>query len=178
MLLEILNTVFAGLTFAVIAVTAVAATVQLRHLRSSTQITALIRLLEDWKQPEFQAWTQFVRRELPQRVGDAEFMSGLLEPRPDRSVHPELHICDYFEQLGSYFKYGMLDLKSYLDVASFTISDLYRNAKPCIDKMRELRGESLYENFEYLAVQCELWNKRHPHGSYPRGLPRFADIVR
>jgi hypothetical protein len=176
--LETLNTVFAGLTFVVIAVTAVAATVQLRHLRSSTQITALITLLEDWKQPDFQSWAQFVRRELPERMRDPEFVRGLLDPRPDRSIHSELHICDYFEQLGSYFKYGMLDLSSYLDVAAFTIADLYRNAKPCIDKMRELRGESLYENFEYLAVQSELWNKRHPKGAYPRGLPRFADIAK
>lgn len=174
--LEALNTLFAGLTFAVIAVTAIAATIQLRHLRSSTQITALIRLLEDWKQPEFQSWTQFVRRELPSRVQDPEFMKSLLDPRPDRTIHPELHICDYFEQLGSYFKYRMLDLNSYLDVASFTISDLYRNAKPCIDKMREVRGDTLYENFEYLAVQCQLWNQRHPRGAYPRGLPRFSDL--
>jgi hypothetical protein len=103
-------------------------------------------------------------------------MQSLLDPRPDRAIHPELHICDYFQQLGSYFKYRMFDLDSYLDVASFTISDLYRNAKPCIDKMREERGDSLYENFEYLAVQCQLWNQRHPRGAYPRGLPRFSDL--
>lgn len=174
--LETLNTIFSGLTFAVIAATAITAVVQLRHLRASNQISALIRLLEDWKQPEFQQWTQFVRRELPARVRDPEFMAGLLELRPDRSVHPELHICDYYEQLGSYFKYSMLDLASFLDVASYTVSDLYRNARPCIDKMRELRGPSLYENFEYLAVQCLIWTKRHPQGAYPRGLPRFADI--
>lgn len=175
--LEALNTIFAGLTFAVIAVTAIAATVQLRHLRSSNQIFALVRLLEDWKQPEFQVWLQFVRRELPERVRDPEFMRTLLDPRPDRAIHPELHICDYFEQLGSYFKYHMLDASSFLDVASYTVADLYRNAQPCIDKMRELRGPALYENFEYIAVRGALWLKRHPNGNYPRGFPRFTDAL-
>lgn len=175
--LEALNTAFAGLTFAVIAVTAIAATIQLRHLRSSNQITAMMRLLEDWRQPEFQQWIQFVRRDLPEKVRDPQFMASLADPRPDRTVHPELHVCDYFEQIGSYFKYGMLDKKSYLDVACYTVSDSYRIAKPCIDRMRELRGPSLYENFEYLAVQGALWLKRHPNGAYPRGLQRFGDLT-
>jgi hypothetical protein len=174
--LEALNTAFAGLTVAVIAVTAIAATIQLRHLRSSNQISALIRVLEDWKQPEFQEWIQFVRRDLPAKLQDPQFMEGLNEVRPDRSVHRELHVCDYFEQLGSYFKYGMLDLASFLDVACFTVSDAYRNTAPVIEKMREQRGPSLYENFEYLAVQGALWIKRHPNGTYPRGVPHFNDI--
>jgi hypothetical protein len=174
--LEALNTAFAGLTFAVIAVTAIAATIQLRHLRSSNQISALIRVLEDWRQPEFQQWIQFVRRDLPVKVRDPQFMAGLNEVRPDRTVHPELHVCDYFEQLGSYFKYGMLDPTSFLDVACFTVSEAYRNCKPCIEKMREIRGQSLYENFEYLAVKGALWIKHHPNGAYPRAFPRFSDI--
>ena len=37
---ETLNTIFAGGTFAVIAVTAIAAVVQLRHLRTSNQLAA------------------------------------------------------------------------------------------------------------------------------------------
>lgn len=176
MTLEALNTVFAGLTFAVIAATAIAATVQLRHMRASNQMSALIAVLEDWRTPELQAWVHFVRRELAEKLQDPAFVADLHERRPDRSVHLELQLCDYFEQLGSYFKNGLLDLRSYLDVSAYTVEDLYRHVQPVIEKMRETRGMSLYENFEYLAVQGALWNTRNPGGTYPAGLPRFTAL--
>jgi hypothetical protein len=81
--IEILNTAFAGLTFAVIAGTAITAVVQLRHLRASNQISALVTLLEDWKHPDMQAWVHFVRTELPQKTKDPAFMESLLDSRPD-----------------------------------------------------------------------------------------------
>jgi hypothetical protein len=87
-------------------------------------------------------------------------------------------VCDYYEQIGTYFKYGLLGQESFMDVACVTISSLYRNIQPCIEKMRSVRGESLYENFEYLAVQGLLWVRRHPQGSYPKRLPRFRNIDR
>lgn len=176
MTLEGLNTFFAGLTFAVIAVTAIAATVQLRHMRSSNQMAALIAVLEDWKTPELQSWVHFVRIELGNKLTDPRFVSELVEPRPDRRVHLELQLCDYFEQLGSYFKNGLLDMQSYLDVSAYTVQDLYERVQPVIEKMRETRGISLYENFEYLAVQGKLWIRRHPAGTYPPGLPRYNDL--
>lgn len=178
MTLEALNTLFAGLTFAVIAVTAVTATVQLRHMRASNQMAALIAVLEDWKTPELQSWVHFVRRELAGKLSDPAFLAGVAEPRPDRQVHVELQLCDYFEQLGSYFKYGLLDAQSYLDVGAYTVQDLYQRVQPVIEKMRESRGASLYENFEYLAVRGALWARRHPSGTYPHGLPRYKDLVK
>lgn len=178
MTLEAYNTLFAGLTFAVIAATAIAATVQLRHMRASNQMSALIAVLEDWKTPELQAWTRFVRNDLSEKLRDPAFVADLTERRPDRTIHLELQLCDYFEQIGSYFKYGLLDLRSYLDVSAFTVQDLYARVQPVIEKMREKRGISLYENFEYLAVQGALWVQRNPGGTYPPGLPRFNDLKR
>jgi len=49
MTLEALNTTFAGAAFAVIGATAIAAIVQLRHLRASNQINALLTILQDWQ---------------------------------------------------------------------------------------------------------------------------------
>ena len=176
--IEVINTAFAGLTFAVIAATAITAVVQLRHLRASNQILALVTLLEDWKRPDMQAWVHFVRNDLPHKTQDPAFMEGLMVARPDRNIHPELHVCDYYEQVGTFFKYGLLDQQSFMDVGCVTIASLYRLAQPCIEKMRIDRGASLYENFEYLAVQGLLWSRGHPHGNYPKRLPRFSAIDR
>lgn len=176
MQLELLNTIFSALTFLVIATTAIAAVVQLRHLRASNEISTLVTLLEDWKRADFQAWTHFVRFDLPDKLKDPAFMKGLEDQRPDRTAHPELHLCDYYEQLGAYFKHGLLDQQTFLDVGATTIPTLYRYVQPVIETMRVTRGPSLYENFEYLAVQGLLWNKRHPKGAYPKRLPRFKEI--
>ena len=42
--------------------------------------------------------------------------------------------------------------------------------------MRRTRGDALYENFEYLAVRGVLFDRAHPHGCYPRGTPRIAEL--
>ena len=178
MTLELWNVVFSAATFVVIAITAIAATVQLRHLRASNQLTALVTLLEDWQKPEMQAWVEFVRGgELTQRLQDPGYLRNLSETRGDRALHPWLHICDYYEQLGSYVKYGLVDKPSFFDVACITVSSLYRALRPCIERLREVRdNRALFENFEYLAVEALLWIKAHPNGAYPAGVPHYDEL--
>lgn len=178
MTLEALNTVFSGLTFVVIAVTAAAASVQLRHLRASNQLTALITILEDWQKPELQRWVRFVRNELPQRVRDPAYLDSIGTHSADRDLHPWLHVCDYYEQIGSYLRYGLMDKTSFLSVGCTTVSSLYAIVEPCVERMRAARGSnSLFENFEYVAVLGKRWEREHPDGTWPRGLQRFKDLV-
>ena len=177
MTLEAVNTLFSALTFMVIAVTAIAATVQLRHLRSSNQLAALVHLLEDWQKPELQRWVSFVRIELPEKLRDPAYLASIVPHRSDRTMHPWLHLCDYFEQMGSYFKYGLVDADAFLDTSGGQVLRLYTSLKPCIAALRAESGPSMYENFEYLAVQAILWNRRFPEGRYPTNVPRFDEIT-
>lgn len=126
MTLEALNTAFAGGTFLVIAATAAAAVVQLRHLRSSNQLSALVTILEDWQKSEMQGWVQFVRHELPKRFEDPGYLNSLDQLGIDRTAHPWLHVSDYYEQLGSYVKYGLIDRTALMDVGSANIETFYR----------------------------------------------------
>ena len=178
MTIEIWNVIFSAATFIVIAVTAIAATIQLRHLRASNQLTALVTLLEDWQKPEMQSWVQFVRGDgLARRLQDPEYLGNLSETGRDRALHPWLHICDYYEQLGSYLKYGLVDKPSFFDVSSITVSALYKALLPCIERLREVtNNRSIFENFEYLAVQASLWIKAHPNGAYPAGVPHYDEL--
>jgi len=178
MTVELWNVVFSAATFVVIAVTAIAATVQLRHLRASNQLTALVTLLEDWQKPEMQSWVSFVRGgELAERLKDPDYLRSLEGIRRDRTIHPWLHVCDYYEQLGSYVKYGLVDKPSFFDVSCVTVRALYEEIWPCIARIREVaNNDSIFENFEYLAVEAVLWLKSHPRGAYPKGVPRYAQL--
>jgi len=171
------NVLFSAATFVVIAITAIAATIQLRHLRASNQLSALVTILEDWQNPEMQRWVEYVRGgALAEKLKDPAYLQSLPATRADRNLHPWRHVCDYFEQLGSYVKYDLIDKASYLDVSCTIVRHLYETIEPCIQTLREWSGsDAIYENFEYLAVQSVLWMRSHPN-SYPAGLPRFNEL--
>jgi hypothetical protein len=171
---EILNAIFSGLTLVVFVVTAIAAVVQLRHLRSNTSLQGLTMVLQDWQKPEMQAWIRYVRLELPEKLKDPAFCDEFRgAARRDRTRHPELHVCDYWEQCGTYIKYGMIDRLTFLDSSCTTIVTLWQCVYPAVVIMRERGGPSVYENFEFLAVLSKQWIAAHPNGAYPANMPRW-----
>ena len=172
---EVLNAIFSGLTLVVFVVTAIAAIVQLRHLRSNTSLQGLTMVLQDWQKPEMQAWIRYVRVELPEKLKDPKFCDEFRR-RLDRVHHPELHVCDYWEQCGTYIKYGMIDRVTFLDSSCTTIVRLWESIYPAIAIMRERGGPSVYENFEYLAVLSKQWINSHPNGAYPANMPRWDEL--
>lgn len=176
MTLQLINTAFAGATLIVIAVTALAATVQLRHLRASNQLVALTTVLNDWQRTQLQEWMRYVRFELPNKLNDADFVESLKAPMLDRTQHPELLLADYFEVVGCCIKRGLLERDAYVDAMCGPVLVSYRSVLPVFATMREATGSpAIYENFEYLATECLLWLKRHPAGCYPKRFPHFAD---
>jgi hypothetical protein len=87
MSLELVNTLATFGTFLVIAATAIAAIVQLRHARSSNHIAALNELRETRETPNFQAANQFVSGQLAAKLQDPAFRyatNASPTPRPPR----------------------------------------------------------------------------------------------
>jgi len=68
----------------------------------------LLKVLDDWRDPEFQRIVAYVRNELPQKLLEPGFLDDL-EHVHDQEKHPELAICAWYEQIGSYMKHGLLD---------------------------------------------------------------------
>ncbi len=62
---EILNTIAAIGTFLVIAATAIAAVVQLRHMRASNQLEGLLSVLARVEDANFNRWLTDTQRQLP-----------------------------------------------------------------------------------------------------------------
>jgi hypothetical protein len=177
MSLEVLSTVFAGLTFAVIAATAIAAIVQLRHLRASNQMNALLALMELWQSPEMQRYFQYTYSELPNKLKDPEFLDDYGGGPMRRADHPELMVADFWEQIGTFAKHGLLQEASWLDAASSQVLRSWQIMEPLIAARRKKDGSrAAFENFEYLAVRAALWTLRYPDGNWRRGLPRMADL--
>jgi hypothetical protein len=170
------NAIVSTATLVVVAVAAVAAFRQLRHLRSQTAMAALLKILEDWRDPDMRRVLAYVRMELPKKIREPGFLDSLDAAPVDRGAHPELELCDWYEQLGSYLKYGVVDEAMLLDVGGSSANALWALLEPVIVRMRRTRSDALYENFEYLAVRGALFDRAHPDGCYPRDTPRMADL--
>jgi len=169
------NALISTATLLVVAGAAFAALRQIRQLRAQTTLAGLLKVLDDWRDPEFQRTMSYVRHELPQKVHDPAFLEDL-DDHLDQVKHPEIMICAWYEQIGSYIKYGLLDERIMMDVASGSTNAMWQALEPVVERMRRTRGDALWENFEYMAARGVLWQRAHPGGCYPRDTPRMAAL--
>jgi len=161
-------------TFLVIAITAIAAVIQLRHIRGANQLTGLLHLTEAWRGDAIQQANKFIHEELPTRLRDANYRAELMAPDPSRRTHPELLVADLLEQTGSYIKYGMIDGQQFLDIVAGYVTHMWDCLKGVVALRRvATNSSSLYENFEYLAVLAQDFYAKHKGGNYPPGVRRL-----
>lgn len=172
MSLELLSAIASVGTFIVIAATAIAAIVQLHHLRGSNQIVALNEFREAFESPELRAARQ-ATKDLSARLDDPAVRRELLtDPMPD-SMQSFQFVGRLMETLGGYVKHGIVSEAIVCDLWSPPVVSFWDRMAPAIVIMRRTRGDSLYENFEMLACMSQRWMDRHPT-NYPKDLPRIA----
>jgi uncharacterized protein DUF4760 len=167
------NAVVSTVTLLVVAGAAFAALRQIRQLRAQTTLAGLLKVLDDWRDPEFQRILSYVRNDLQQKLQDPAFLDDL-DHGLDQVKHPEVAICAWYEQIGSYMKHGLLDERVMMDVASSSTNTAWHALEPVIMRMRRTRSDALWENFEYMAARGILFERAHPNGCYPRDTPRMA----
>lgn len=174
--IELLNAIVSAATLVVVAAGATAALIQLRHLQTSNQLTALLGIMNQWNLPAVQAALRELKQ-IPDYMEDPAYVAMLRTPNAiDRASHPEFLALDLWEQIGTYCKHGLINESVLLDITSAQVGSAWRLAQPVIAVLRESRGPSAFENLEYLAVRAKQWEMRNPNGLYPAGLPRFADL--
>jgi hypothetical protein len=157
-------------TFVVIAATAFAALVQLRHIRSANQLSGLLHFTSVFESESIQSANKFVHHELEKRLADPAFVRELLEVNTDRRDHPGLRVCDFLEQQGSYIKFGMIDREQYIDLVGEYVLSMWRALHKVVAVRRLARDTgTMYENFEYLASLASK-AKSTPQ-VYPHGIP-------
>lgn len=177
MSLALVNT-FATLgTFVVIAVTAIAAIVQLRHARSSSHIAALNGLRETRESADFQAASSFVRGVLPAKLEDPAFRYQLAVPaaRTDENrplIAKASLVGNYYEQLGVLVNAGLVERELLLQVFVEPIIEAWRSLAQ-VAAIHRRRSPAAWEHFEYLTVLAQDWKAAHPQGTYPAGVRRL-----
>lgn len=169
------NAIVSTVTLLVVAGAAFAALRQIRQLRAQTTLAGLLKVLDDWRDPEFRRTMSYVQNELQEKLRDPSFMEEY-DHTLDPMKHPEMAICAWFEQIGSYIKHGLLDERVMMDVASASTNGMWHALEPVVERMRRTRSNALWENFEYMAARGILFERAHPNGCYPRDTPRMADL--
>lgn len=178
MSLELVNT-FATLgTFVVIAATAIAAIVQLRHARGSNQIAALNELREIDASIEVEDARHFVRSELNVKLRDPDFRYQLL----NRSVRSDenrpllakiLLLGNYYEAMGVLMKARLVDSELAMEQWGAAVTLDWKHLAPIVAMFRREHGAGQWENFEYATVLAQNWISAHPSGAYPSGIRRI-----
>jgi hypothetical protein len=176
MSLEAWNTLAAFGTFLVISASAIAALVQLRHLRTGNQLSGLIAVFGMLQDPSVRELLSFIRHELPQRMKDPDFRASLLEIPVDRRKHPELYICDMYNHIGSFVRSGLIDEHTYLQTDWYNVNLYWGLLADSIALVRTNRPY-VFENFEYLAARAKKWIQEHPDGDYPSTEQRLLSVA-
>jgi hypothetical protein len=178
MSLELISSIASVGSFVVIGASAVAALIQLRHLQSSNQLQAMLAINDRWSGPEMRKIAQYVRYELPERIASQEYATSLLKNSRDSEKHPELLLCDLWEQIGALVKYGFVKEAPFLDLAGGQVTANWEVLAPAIGILRrrnpDVEDLAGWENFEYLAARARAWQRAHPRGNYPKGEQRLS----
>jgi hypothetical protein len=174
MSLEAWSTVASLGTFVVIAATAIAALVQLRHTRSSNQIAAITEMRETLESERFGQARRFVAEQVPKLLADPAERDKL----GDRIFPPEIDavrdVANFFEAMGAFVKLGIVDQALVCDLWDGVVFGWWKQLEPIIVIRREVSDRGLWANFEYLAVICEK-SLSETHGDhYPRGMRRMT----
>ena len=161
-------------TLIVIAASAVAAVIQLRHMRSSNQLSATLGLMERWATPQFRELMKFVfLGGLDRRLAEPAYRSELMNQRADINAHPELDMLGFWETIGSLVKMGYISEAAFFDQAGPLTVEAWSKLSPVIAIMRRGGDMRIFDNFEYLASRAKKWEAAHPGSEFPFGTPRL-----
>jgi hypothetical protein len=175
MSLELWQTIASFLTLAVIATTVVPAVLQIRHLSSNNQIQSLLTLEDEFRADDMQKAFHYVQHDLASKLDDPQYRADLARLGfVDREVHPEMQVCNWFEQIGTFVKNGMVAETAFFELFGRLVDRYWDLLSPAIAIMRRRRGPQQYQNFEYLTARYRMWAAKHPSGSYPSNTARLT----
>ena len=89
----------------------------MRHLSSNNQIQSLLSLEHDFNEPHLQAAFHYVQHDLDERLQDPAYRNelsriGFIDPQQ----HPEMKVCNWFDQMGTFVKNGMVGERAFFEL--------------------------------------------------------------
>ncbi|MDP9112036.1 MAG: DUF4760 domain-containing protein [Candidatus Eremiobacteraeota bacterium] len=178
MSLELFNSLATFGTFLVIAATAIAALVQLRHARSANQIEAINHLMQKFESADYHSALNFVITALAKKWQDPDFRYQLANRvarnRENQILISQINlVANSHEDLGLLVKRRLIERDMALDLFSPNALQAWKNVEAVAAALRRTDA-SAWENFEYFVVLSQDWQAAHPDGTYPPGIRRLA----
>jgi Domain of unknown function (DUF4760) len=174
MSLEVLNSAAAMGTFIVIGATAIAAVVQLRHLRASNQLQGLLTVLARVEDASFNEWVTASRRVIAERLPDPVYRKSIVDGTFETMDNPWLNLANSYEWVGSLVRQGLISEVAFMDIYSSVVIRAWEIVEEVTALRRREKGPAIWENFEYIYVRAKQWETRYPDGLYPRTVQRAA----
>ena len=172
MSLELVSIITSAGTFIVIAATAIAAVVQLNHLRTSNQLTGLLSVVGRSEDPQLIEWSNSIKAHVA-RLSDPEFRRVLDDNTFDRNDAPWLHLYNWYDYVGSLAKQRLIPVDAVVDVFAFRVVRDWEVGEQLIAICRRKDGPGVWENFEYLVVESKEYIAKNPNGTYPKDKMRL-----
>lgn len=185
MSLELLSTIGTLLTVAIVGATAIAALVQLRHLRAGNQITALLTIGDRLQSERFRDAAYLVSHRLATALEDPTFRTFIIarqrgETTPEVAAEyatinqSALLVGNTYEEIGNLVKNGVIDETLFMDQYCQSIARLWGLLEKYIGFFRDATGDiGLWDNFEYITVRGREFLAKYPT-TYPNGVPRIV----
>jgi hypothetical protein len=174
MTLEFITALSNVATLVILLGGSIAAFVQLRHVRTGNELQAVLEAERRFAEPELQSALLYVQDALPAKLAQPAYRTelaarGYVDPR----AHPEMAVCNWFNDMGAMVAGGVLNEEVFFDSFGRLVEYYWRLLSPTIALLRRERGVGQYASFEFLAFRAQRWRERNRGGSYPAGLPRM-----
>lgn len=180
-----LTAVASAATAVIIAATAVAAVVQLRHMRAGNAIEAILSFRSIIEDEQHRHATNVLRTgDLERAMQDAHFRRFLyrrLMQRPTADV-PESYVDlldsamlmgNCFELIGGMIRNKVATPDIFLPNYWWVVVGVWDRMSSWISLMRQYSGsDGMYVDFEFLTVLAREWGEKHPD-SYAHGYARM-----
>ena len=161
-------------TALVIAASAVAALLQIRHLRTGNQISGFNEHRELMDSPEFREALQFIQNELPARLAEPATLAQLTEHGFHERYAGIRLVANAFESMGMFVRTGMLDRNIATELWAKIVYDTWMTLRPLTAAVRKRYASGIWVNFEYMAMLSEDRLQAHvENDGYPRGARRM-----
>ena len=187
MSLEVISTAAAIGTFVVIAATAVAALIQLRHMRSSNQIEAQLAINALIQSDEFRN-AEMVLEGLPEMIADPAIawafrgrVTATLPPQVIEMRKAARLVGSNLENIGNMIRNRLTDQRLFIEQFGNTVSQAWDLLEPLTRVRRKFMKEhdAIWEDFEYLTILSREWMQTQG-SAFPKNrrrlLPPWTDL--
>jgi hypothetical protein len=160
-------------TFIVIAASAIAALLQLRHMRSGNQIAAYNECRETMDSAPFREALHFIRTKLSERLKDSALCEEIVRGGLAGEYSDIRLVANLFESMGLFVRTGMMDRRIACELWSGIVLSTWNALRPLTAVIRTQISEGVWINFEYMAVMAKRYLNEFPNGYYPAGVERL-----